>query len=46
MTVLFNHHVFLFEFKVDELNIAGNALQQIKDRGYAEKFKAGASRPT
>ena len=40
MTVLFNSHVFLFEFKVVELNPAGQALQQIKDRGYADKFKA------
>ncbi len=40
MTVLFNHQVFLFEFKVVELNPAGKALQQIKDKGYADKFKA------
>ena len=40
MTVLFNHQVFLFEFKVVELNPAGQALQQIKDKGYADKFKA------
>ncbi len=40
MTVLFNHQVFLFEFKVVELNPAGQALPQIKDKGYADKFKA------
>ena len=40
MTVLFNGQVFLFEFKVVELNPAGKALQQIKDMGYADKFKA------
>ncbi|MCW2311721.1 PD-(D/E)XK nuclease domain-containing protein, partial [Rhodoferax antarcticus] len=40
MTVLFNQQVFLFEFKVVELNPAGQALQQIKDKGYADKFKA------
>ena len=38
MTVLFNHQVFLFEFKVVELNPAGKALQQIKDMRYFEKF--------
>jgi len=40
MTVLFNTQVFLFEFKVVELNPAGAALQQIKDQGYADKYKA------
>ena len=38
MTVLFNGHVFLFEFKVVELNPAGAALQQIKDMHYADKY--------
>ncbi|OIN94169.1 MAG: hypothetical protein AUJ20_01605 [Comamonadaceae bacterium CG1_02_60_18] len=38
MTVLFNGQVFLFEFKVVELNPAGAALQQIKDMRYFEKF--------
>ena len=41
MTVLFNSHVFLFEFKVVELNPAGADLRHIKSRGYADKFKAG-----
>jgi hypothetical protein len=40
MTVLFDGQVFLFEFKVVELNPAGAALQQIKDKGYADKYQA------
>jgi len=40
MTVLFNQQVFLFEFKVVEFNPAGAALQQIKDRHYADKYQA------
>jgi hypothetical protein len=40
MTVLFNEQVFLFEFKVVELNPAGAALQQIKDMHYADKYRA------
>lgn len=40
MAVLFNGQVLLFEFKVVELNPAGKALQQIKDMGYADKYKA------
>jgi len=40
MTVLFNAQVFLFEFKVVELNPAGKALQQIKDMRYADKYQA------
>jgi hypothetical protein len=36
----FNQHVYLFEFKVVELNPDGAALQQIKDRGYADKYRA------
>jgi hypothetical protein len=39
MTVLFNGQVFLFEFKVVELNPAGAALQQIKDLHYADKYQ-------
>jgi hypothetical protein len=39
MTVRFNAQVFLFEFKVLEMNPAGAALQQIKDRGYADKYR-------
>jgi len=40
MTVLFNQSCYLFEFKVVELVPAGRALQQIKDRGYADKYRA------
>ncbi len=39
MTVLFNGQVFLFEFKVVELNPAGRALQQIKEMHYADKYQ-------
>ncbi|MDD2729556.1 ATP-binding protein [Malikia sp.] len=40
MTVLFNQNIYLFEFKVVELVPQGKALQQIKDRGYADKYRA------
>jgi len=40
MSVLFAGQVFLFEFKVVELNPAGAALQQIKDMRYADKYQA------
>ncbi len=40
MAVLFAGQVFLFEFKVVEMNPAGSALQQIKDMGYADKYRA------
>ena len=46
MTVLFNGHVFIFEFKVVKAGAQasqttqGKALQQIKDRGYADKYRA------
>ncbi|MCL7462805.1 ATP-binding protein [Pseudomonas sp. NW5] len=40
MTVLFNGHVYLFEFKVVELVPEGKALEQIRQRGYAEKYRA------
>jgi len=36
----FNGQLWLFEFKVVELAPEGAALQQIKDRGYAEKYRA------
>jgi len=38
MTVLFHGQVFLFEFKVVELEPQGRALQQIKDMNYAQKY--------
>ncbi len=40
MAVLFNGHVYLFEFKVVELVPEGAALQQLKDRAYADKYRA------
>ena len=44
LALRFNGQVYLFEFKVVELAPEGRALQQIKDRGYADKHRA-ASRP-
>jgi len=40
MALRFNKQVYLFEFKVVELAQKGRALQQIKDRGYADKYRA------
>ncbi|MXX37278.1 MAG: ATP-binding protein [Gemmatimonadetes bacterium] len=40
MAVLFNGHVYLFEFKVVELSSAGAALAQLKERRYADKYRA------
>jgi hypothetical protein len=40
MTLRFNGEVYLFEFKVVELAPKARALQQIKDRGYADKHRA------
>ncbi len=40
MAVLFNAQVFLFEFKVVEFTPAGRALQQLLDKGYADKYRA------
>ncbi|MEN9904799.1 MAG: hypothetical protein RLZZ555_1364 [Pseudomonadota bacterium] len=40
LTVLFEGMVLLFEFKVVEQVPEGRALQQIKDRGYADKYRA------
>ncbi len=40
MAVLFEGQVFLFEFKVVELTPAGGALQQIKEKCYADKYQA------
>ncbi|WP_200336255.1 PD-(D/E)XK nuclease domain-containing protein, partial [Thiocystis violacea] len=42
MAVRFKGQVYLFEFKVVELEPEGRALQQIKDRGYADKYRADA----
>ena len=40
MAVRFNGQIVLFEFKVVELTPEGRALQQIKARGYADKYRA------
>ena len=40
MTVLFNAQVYLFEFKVVEDAPQGRALQQIRERGYADQYRA------
>lgn len=40
LTLLFPGQVFLFEFKVVELAPNGQALQQLKDRSYADKYLA------
>ncbi|SDX50433.1 PD-(D/E)XK nuclease superfamily protein, partial [Thiocapsa roseopersicina] len=40
LTLKFNGRIWLFEFKVVELAPEGRALQQIKDRGYADKYRA------
>ena len=40
MTVRFNGHIYLFEFKVVEFTPKGTALQQLKDKGYADKYRA------
>ena len=44
MALKFDGHVYLFEFKVVELVPEGRALQQIKDRGYADKYR-GLNQP-
>lgn len=40
MTLKFNEQVYIFEFKVVELVPEGKALQQIKDKAYADKYRA------
>ena len=40
MTVRAPGHLYLFEFKVVELEPDGQALAQIKSRGYADKYRA------
>ncbi|MEX8519746.1 MAG: ATP-binding protein [Leptothrix sp. (in: b-proteobacteria)] len=42
MTLLFQGAVYLFEFKVVEAASKGQALQQIKAKGYADKYGARA----
>jgi hypothetical protein len=44
MAVRFNGHVYLFEFKVVEIEPEGNALAQIKACGYADRYR-GSGEP-
>ena len=39
MAVRFNGHAYLFEFKVVELAPEGAAMAQLRERGYAEKYR-------
>ena len=39
MTVKFEGRIYIFEFKVVELVPEGRALQQIKDKKYADKYQ-------
>ncbi|NJD38950.1 MAG: hypothetical protein FIA89_11620 [Geobacter sp.] len=39
MAVRFNGHIWLFEFKVVEMEPKGNALQQLQDKGYVDKYR-------
>lgn len=39
MTVRFEGQIYLFEFKVVELSPEGKALEQLKNRNYAEKYR-------
>lgn len=41
MTVKFGGHIYLFEFKAVGSAPEGQALRQLKDKGYAEKYRAG-----
>jgi hypothetical protein len=40
MAVKFNGQIYLFEFKVVEDEAEGRALQQIKEKRYADKYRA------
>ena len=40
MAVRFNHQIYLFEFKVVAGEAEGRALRRIKERGYADKYRA------
>ena len=39
MAVCFNGNVYLFEFKVVEMEPEGAAIAQLKERGYADKYR-------
>jgi hypothetical protein len=40
MTVKFNEHVYLFEFKVVEIVPEGKAIEQLKSKNYAQKYQS------
>jgi hypothetical protein len=40
MTVILPDHIYLFEFKVVELLPDGRALQQLRDKQYADKYRS------
>lgn len=40
MAVKFGGNIYLFEFKVVEVIPEGHALQQLKDKNYADKYRA------
>ena len=42
MAVRFSGNVYLFEFKVVEMEPEGAAMAQLRDRGYAEKYRGGS----
>ena len=44
LALRFNGQVYLFEFKVVELSGEGRALEQIRERGYAERYR-GSGEP-
>ena len=46
MAVVFNGHVYLFEFKVVESQPGGEALAQLRERGYADKIGVEFSKET
>ena len=39
MTVRYNRRIYLFEFKVVEMVPEGKALEQLRSKGYAEKYR-------
>ncbi|MEZ5537531.1 MAG: ATP-binding protein [Thiolinea sp.] len=39
MTLKFNGQIYIFEFKVVEMNPDGSAMQQIKDKAYMDKYR-------
>ena len=41
MAVRTGGHVYLFEFKVVEMTPPGAALAQLRERGYADKYRGG-----